>query len=415
MIRKKNIVIFTILIMGVGYAQKSVNSPYSYYGLGEVRFGGNTENALMGGINSFADSTSVDVRNPASLGKLLLTTFSLGYTNDFRKLEANEMSHRVTTSAIDYVALSFPIYKKIGVSVGLSPYSSVGYKLLSQQDANAQSFEGKGGLNRVYFSAGYQIKGLRLGAGVYANFGKTQIENISQISDALYLTRENSTSTYRGVSFNLGAQYDYKVSDKILLTTSLSYVPKSTITSTNERTLSILQNSTNGTIIKDTQEINLGKLAKSDLVIPSQVNFGVAVNGYKKWLVGVDYTIMNNKEFSNSFITSDFVEYGKGYKIAVGGFFVPQANSFTNYWKRVTYRLGFYYEKTGIKLNNQEIDDFGISFGVSLPMRGISNVSIGAILGNKGTKNQNLVKENYIGLKIGLTLNDKWFQKSKYN
>ena len=52
---------------------------------------------------------------------------------------------------------------------------------------------------------------------------------------------------------------------------------------------------------------------------------------------------------------------------------------------------------------------------MSLPVRGFSNITVGAIYGNKGTLAQNLIKENYIAIKIALTLNDKWFQKSKYN
>lgn len=413
---KKILAVVTIFIsMGV-MAQKSVNSPYSYYGLGETRFGGNTENALMGGISSFADSTRVDVRNPASLGKLLLTAFSFGFTNDFRTMKTSDASHNVSVSAIDYLALSFPIYKKLSVSAGLSPYSSVGYKLASMQTDFARTLEGKGDLNRFYVATGYEvIKGFRVGVGAYFNFGKVEINNFTKPTDALYTTNETSSSTQRGVSFNFGTQYEHQFSKKLSATFSLAYVPKSTITSNNSRTLSVLQNTNSGVVIKDSQSIGLRNLAKTDLIIPSELNIGVSVGNPRKWLIGTDYTMINTNEFSNPFITSGFVRYEKGYKFSVGGFFIPQYDSFTSYWKRMTYRAGFYYENTGITLNNQPINDFGISFGVSLPIGAVSNVSIGALLGSKGTIQQNLVKENYIGLKLGFTLNDKWFQKSKYN
>lgn len=71
-------------------------------------------------------------------------------------------------------------------------------------------------------------------------------------------------------------------------------------------------------------------------------------------------------------------------------------------------------KKTGIVLNNESINDFGISFGSSLPVKGFSNATIGFEWGKKGTISQNLVKENYFNVRIGLTLNDKWFQKTKY-
>ena len=72
------------------------------------------------------------------------------------------------------------------------------------------------------------------------------------------------------------------------------------------------------------------------------------------------------------------------------------------------------YENTGIVLNNQNINDFGTSFGLSLPVKGFSNLTLVGEYGIRGTTSANLVKENYFNLKIGFTLNDKWFQRTKY-
>ncbi|MDO4880128.1 MAG: hypothetical protein Q3983_02515 [Capnocytophaga sp.] len=418
----KNLLFIFVLFLSIFvYSQKGTNSPYSYYGLGTIRFSGNTENALMGGITAYSDSTRVDVRNPASLGKLLFTTYSLGLGADFRTMKTNTTSYSTKTTTIDYLALSFPVYKKVGVSLGLYPYSSVGYKLSSQENRNGDNqiltFEGNGGLNRVYIATGYEIyEGLRIGAGVYFNFGKTDIENLHQVQGGTYLTREQNSSSLRGTNFNFGAEYERKISDKLTLSTTFSYLPKATITSTNSRSLSTLQyNSQGNLLVKESQTIDLGNDEKTNLVIPSQFNIGAGVGENQNWFAAVDYTLINNNEYSNPFITSTFVEYKKGYRVSLGGFYLPDYKSFTSYWKRVVYRLGFHYENTGISLKNEDITDFGISFGVSLPVRGFSNVTVGAIYGKKGTLAQNLVKENYIALKIALTLNDKWFQKSKYN
>ena len=418
---KNLLFVFALFVGAFAYSQKGTNSPYSYYGLGTTRFSGNTENALMGGITAYSDSTRVDVRNPASLGKLLFTTYSLGVAADFRTISTNAESYGTKTTTIDYLSLSFPVYKKIGVSLGLYPYSSVGYKLSSLQTTNgvnqALSFEGNGGLNRVYIATGYEFyKGLRIGASVYFNFGKTDIENLHQVQGATYLTREQSTSSLKGTNFNFGVQYDRKILDKLSLSTTLSYLPKATLTSDNTRTLSTLQyNSQGSLLVKESQSIDLGSNAKTELTLPSQLNVGFGVGEELNWFAGFDYTLINNNQYSNPFITSTFVDYKKGYKLSLGGFYLPDYKSFTSYWKRVVYRLGFHYENTGISLKNEDITDFGISFGMSLPVRGFSNITVGAIYGNKGTLAQNLIKENYIAIKIALTLNDKWFQKSKYN
>lgn len=413
---KKVIFAFALMATSAIHAQKSVNSPYSYYGLGDRNFSGNAENALMGGISAATDSTRVDVRNPASLGRLGLTTFSVGFTSHFRTISTHSNSERLKTSSIDYISLSFPVYKKIGVSAGLAPYSSTGYKLSSIENNITQTFEGVGGLNKLYLSAGYEIiNNLRIGAGISANFGKVELENITKNTNVLYATRENSKSIYRGIDFNLGVQYDTQITEKHQLMTGFAYQPKSNLKATNERSMSLLHYTESGILVKDSQRVDLGNSATTTLIVPSQMTLALGVGEKQKWFAGTDYTMINNNEFHNPFITSDFVTYNQGYKIAVGGFYIPQLNSFTSFWKRTTYRLGFYFEETGIILNNQKIDDMGVTFGASLPIKGFSSLTIGGQWGRRGTKNQNLVKENYFGIKIGLSLNDRWFQKSKYN
>lgn len=70
------------------------------------------------------------------------------------------------------------------------------------------------------------------------------------------------------------------------------------------------------------------------------------------------------------------------------------------------------YEETGINLRGEDINEYGISFGVGLPIgRLFSNVNIGFELGSKGTTKNGLVKENFFNTFISLSLNDKWFEK----
>jgi hypothetical protein len=71
-------------------------------------------------------------------------------------------------------------------------------------------------------------------------------------------------------------------------------------------------------------------------------------------------------------------------------------------------------------INNTEINNFGITFGVGLPLAsgnnvGFSNINLGFEVGNRGTTDANLIKENYFKVNIGLSLNDRWFVKRKIN
>ena len=102
--------------------------------------------------------------------------------------------------------------------------------------------------------------------------------------------------------------------------------------------------------------------------------------------------------------------------IALGGFFIPDYNSFSNYWKRATYRAGLHFENTGLEINNETINEFGISFGVGLPVGNMfSNANLGFEIGKRGTTKQNLIQENFLICILSLSLNDRWFQKSKYD
>jgi hypothetical protein len=80
----------------------------------------------------------------------------------------------------------------------------------------------------------------------------------------------------------------------------------------------------------------------------------------------------------------------------------------------VAYRAGFNYKKLGLVIRDTEINEYGISFGVSLPIGlRLSNVNLGFEIGKRGTTDNNLVKENFYNFRLSLSLNDKWFKKQK--
>lgn len=70
------------------------------------------------------------------------------------------------------------------------------------------------------------------------------------------------------------------------------------------------------------------------------------------------------------------------------------------------------------EINNQQINRYGITFGLGLPMGKSSDPSelnIGIELGQQGTKENNLIKESFANLRLSFNLSDTWFQKRKYD
>jgi hypothetical protein len=66
-------------------------------------------------------------------------------------------------------------------------------------------------------------------------------------------------------------------------------------------------------------------------------------------------------------------------------------------------------------LNDKAIENTGITFGVGFPVAGFSNVNMVFELGKLGAGGQSLIEENYVNIRIGFSLNDRWFIKRKFN
>ena len=78
----------------------------------------------------------------------------------------------------------------------------------------------------------------------------------------------------------------------------------------------------------------------------------------------------------------------------------------------MVYRAGFRYENTGLVIKDKSIEDYGMNFGLGLPL-GYSKIDLGFEIGVRGTQYYNLIRENYFNISVGLSLSDKWFKKRK--
>jgi hypothetical protein len=183
----------------------------------------------------------------------------------------------------------------------------------------------------------------------------------------------------------------------------------------NIRTLALVQtiDGTNEAVLGNVTDV---PVADAHLKLPSKFTFGIGVGDTKKWIVGSEITFQSTSNFGNRFNDIDNVSYENAAKFTLGGYYIPNYKSFSSFFERVVYRGGFRFENTGLVINDQPIEDVAVTFGLGMPLRGaFSNINLGVEFGNKGTKNAGLVREHYMNFSIGLSLNDKWFQKSKYN
>lgn len=432
---KNFIVSICLLISLATFAQEGTSSPYSFYGIGDVRFKGTIENRSMGSLSVLPDSIHLNIQNPAHFASLKLTNFAIGGTYANTKSETESQAAKARRTTLDYMAIAIPV-GKVGIGFGLMPYSSVGYKIQKVTydiDTNAtpddttrtvySKYDGIGGINKVFVGIGYQLtKNINVGADLQYNFGtiKTTSLRYQSFPAIQYGSRENNASEVRGINFDFGIAYQTKVNAKYSFFSSLAYTPESKLTLGNSRNIETveLQSSSAITVIERVQIDVEDTTIKS----PSKLSFGAGFGQVKKWLIGGEVTLTGNSVLSNRFIdignpidtvTSTFEN---SVRYSLGGFFIPNYNSYSSYLKKIVYRGGLRYENTGLVLQNKSITDFAGTIGLGLPMNGtFTNINIGLEIGKRGTKYYNLVEENYVNLSVGLSLSDKWFVKRKFD
>lgn len=403
-----------MLISLVSFAQEGTSSPYSFYGIGDVKFRGTTENRSMAGLSVLPDSIHINLQNPAMLSTLKLTNYAVSATYGNTKFESTNKEAKARRTTFDYLAVGIPV-GKMGFSLGLIPYSSVGYKI-NAEDTNVNNpsstkYEASGGINKVFTGMGYQIaKNFSIGADVQYNFGKIETNSTKSLAIEL-ATRERNESTVSGVSFNTGLAYQTKINKKLTLSSGVTYTPQSTLNLSNTRNIATVQTLSSGEFVIEESDI---AVADTKLILPSKLSVGSAIGEVRKWNVGAEVIFQNSSKLGNRFNDIENVSYENGTKFLVGGYFIPKFNSFTNYWNKINYRAGISYEKTGLVIRNKSITDQAITLGLGLPVGGaFSNINIGFEYGKRGTIYNGLLRETYANITVGLSFNDKWFRKSK--
>jgi len=415
----RNFLLSIALLFSAGIiAQTGTPSPYSFYGVGDVTFKGALENRLMGGVSVFPDSIHLNFQNPASVAGLKYTTFTLGMSYKSTTFKTNTASSDATRAPLEYVAVGFPM-GKFGASFGLMPYSSVGYKLQklapeTDLEGTDNRYLGSGGLNRAFLALGYRISSkLDIGADFSYNFGQITTKSIAFIPQAQYGTRELNESDLSGVAVNLGLMFHTKMNKKLDVFGSLVVTPESTIKSSNARQIATISYIDETELIVDTLTVDV---ANTKLKLPAKISIGAGIGQARKWMVGTELTFRESGTMGSRFNDISNVSYENSQKYSVGGYYIPNYNSFSSYLSKVTYRGGLSYETTGLVVAGKSIEDKSITFGFGLPMRGtFSNINIGMEIGTRGTKAAGLVQENYKNVSISLSLNDQWFVKRKYN
>ncbi len=414
---KKTIIGALFLFSTATLAQEATASPYSFYGIGDVRFKGTTENNAMGGLSVVSDSIHLNLQNPAAYSDLRLSTLSIGGTLTKNTLKNGTLSANAQRVALDYMAIGLPA-GKFGFGFGLIPYSAVGYKI-NYSDAvsgNGNRSNGSGGINKAYLGLGFKVaENLRFGANLDYNFGEINTQTLEYTTTSSFGGQEINNAALSGVNFSFGLMHQLPVNKKVTLFSSVNFTPESKLVSHNTRSISTVEYNATYDVGQAIESFD-DELSTVNLTLPSKLNFGAAIGESKKWILGAEATFMSKGNLNNNFNTVANATYSGGQKYVLGGYYIPNYNAYSNYIKRIVYRAGFRYEKTGLIIKNQSIDDVAATVGFGLPITGtFSNLNLAFEFGKKGTTAASLVQENYFNLRLSFSFSERWFIKRKYD
>ncbi|MDU0372195.1 hypothetical protein ACFPAF_17465 [Hymenobacter endophyticus] len=420
------------------------NSPYSRLGLGDASLNaGGVRQMGMGGIGVAApNSVNVNELNPALLYYTNRTTFEAGFTGQFKTLRNSVSSQRTGSGNLGYLALAVPINRRWAGAIGLKPYSTVDYETRTldntvQGDPTSQiekRYVGSGGLAEAYMSHAVRLaKGLTVGASVGYVFGNIQQEASTRISTStLPLALSNrdiyqEQVHYSDFAFRMGLHYRGEITDKLNYNIGGTHSFRSNLN--GERNVALVRQDPNEIQIGSTmQEVEAPGRAQ----VPSLTQIGFSLDNNRSWSLSLEGARQEWSQFrafgeqggSSGILLSDT------YRFGAGGEITPDATSVENYFKRVTYRAGLNVAQLPYRPGGNALYDRSVSWGFGFPLPtatalDATTISLGFTYGQRGNTDvlrltdgtterlERNVKEDYVRMQLGVTLNNRWFIKRR--
>ena len=360
--------IFFIIIFFICYnfqGQEGTSSPYSFYGIGNLKFKGTTENRAMGGLSIYTDSIHMNFRNPASYAgnnmssfnnEARLVKFTVGIGHTTTELETSDSSDNANTSYTSNVAPG--TFNQTYYSI------SRGYNGKFTANVGAQYSE------KLYL--GVNLNGHFVD---YDNYNILEESNTNGQSGSLHITNinfENRLSGFGGgFSFQLGTIA--KLNDWLRLGVTYDSPVWYSIKEETRQYLAtrfVDQSDEETTVVLDPNAINV--FEEYTIQTPSKITGSLAVIINKLGLISFDYS---RKDYSKmEFRTSDGFEVSwmddlnweindnltvaNSYKIGAE----IRANS-------LSYRAGYRIDESPYRNTDYYSDRKGFSLGIGYKFR----------------------------------------------
>jgi len=408
--------IFLVCVCVNSFSQNNA-SPYSIIGIGDIQQSYFDRSGGMGNTGISLSSTRYMFHaNPASYAKLDDHYFSMELAARYKSITYSGTGVSITNNkssdiSIEKLAFAHKLKNWWAVSIGLMPYSTSNYNFSGKKNVQGTNistdadYEGTGGLNQVYIANAFNVaKNFRAGLQTTVLFGNfTQKEIL--YTDALGITNSPITTTSKiymsKILLKGGLQYDAKLNKNWVLSLGAVASQKTTFNATYDISVS-----------NETGTLDSTETYKSNyFTLPAIYGTGIAFTNKNKLTFTADYqrqlwSDLNYKGFNYQLVNSDRISAGFEYSKKV-----PYLGAIIE-----TYYLqtGVYYSNSYLKTYNQQLNDYGISFGAGFnSKRSQFGYQLNLQIGKRGTTANNLIKENYMQAGVTLTYRDFWFTNVK--
>lgn len=412
-------------------AQSGTNSPYSQYGLGLLNEQSSGFNRGMNGLGlGFREHNQVNYLNPASYSAIdsLTFIFDAGLSGQLTNFSENGQRINAKNADFEYAVAGFRVFKHVGVSFGIVPFTNVGYNYSISDfldgDRNTtytNTYNGSGGIHQVYVGAGWEfVKGLSVGANIAYLWGDIDRSVVNSYSDGYINTLSKYyTATVSNYKLDIGLQYSFNLNKKNALAVGLTYGLGHKLNA--DPTCMVISTNSN-TGVADTTSFTVN----NGFELPTSYGAGLMWNHNNKLKVGADFTLQKwggikypvyriiNDEQSYE-LTDDY--YSDRYKVTFGGEFCNNEMS-RSFFDRVRFRAGVSYATSYYNINGLDgPDEISASIGFGIPIiNAYNNRSFLNVSGQwVHSSAKGMLTENTFRINVGITFNERWFMKWKVN
>ena len=173
--------------------------------------------------------------------------------------------------------------------------------------------------------------------------------------------------------------------------------------------------------VSDTLMHRVDTLSAANTRFADELGLGISVKGGDKWSAEFNYLRSDwtdsgmDKQAGFSSVGDSKFTSTVSQSFRAGFEITPNRNDIRYYFKKCTYRAGLYYDQAYYKLDGHNVDSFGMTLGITLPIpRMYNGISLGVDFGQKSSTKYNMIRERYAMFVIGFNIHDIWFRKNQY-